>query len=825
MTDLRIVDAPVLLQESITDDVKMPTGGLGNYAISLGDIVWYVVQKEQLASKNYVDTSSKGVQYKLDTHIADKTNPHQVTKAQVGLGNVDNTADIDKPVSNAVSSAIITATTDMATKAYVNSKDGDLTTLTTTDKTSLVKAINEVVSVKADKATTLAGYGISDAYTKSEIDTNYNGVKTLYEKNVEAGAGANGWDANLVAYGEITQKQINDGLESIAQLLTIKNPRNGMRVYVKSYHAGLNKGGGTFVYDATKTNVNDGIVINGWVRTNFEIVYPEMFGAIADGTLHPVQEWTVAGSNPYYKDLAAIQVDYPHVTDLTDSIDWAAVVKAFGVSNAVNFGDDKNHYVINKIIQPNSNQRIIGNFAAIRQTKGNTQIFDPSNKTNVRISGIKFIGMGVTDFNNSPGSRSDGVYAFQAKGLTVENCLFKGLSHSALTCTESENVKFVNNKVVGLGASNLTAVTSHSNVGVVIDRKCNNAIVENNNITDTAMGIQTGSLCENVKLHKNEIKNITGQHAIYAGAAQTNLLIDGNQIQSTSLAGIKVQTYDVEAKETTNVTVANNQINDVGGDGILIDNTTASPAYLSVNVNIIGNNVKNAGQDGINARYVKRGLIANNIVDTTRREGITYSGGIDVKVDNNTVSKAGNNGIIEIFASTRCIVSNNKIIDPSVNNTTSQKYGIIIVSNATALTLHNNTIVDTQSKMQYGIFVENGDVATMTVTSNKVSGATDAGLRKVATTTAFKYYANNVFEGRLGATIGVDSVPYQIGNTGRTFFAAAMPTSGNFLKGDYVTNNAPSISANSVVVGWLRLTNGSNHVLNTDWVAIKQSTV
>ena len=200
MADLRIVDAPVLLQESITDDVKMPTGGLGNYAISLGDIVWYVVQKEQLASKNYVDTSSKGVQYKLDTHIADKTNPHQVTKVQVGLGNVDNTADVDKPVSNAVESAIITATTDMATKAYVNSKDGDLTTLTTTDKTSLVKAINEVVSVKADKATTLVGYGISDAYTKSEIDTNYSGVKTLYDKNAAvAGAGANGWTDQLIA--------------------------------------------------------------------------------------------------------------------------------------------------------------------------------------------------------------------------------------------------------------------------------------------------------------------------------------------------------------------------------------------------------------------------------------------------------------------------------------------------------------------------------------------------------------------------------------------------------------------------------------------------
>ena len=251
MADLRIVDAPVLLQESITDDVKMPTGGLGNFSIRLGDIVWYVVTKEQLANKNYVDTSSKGVKDSLDEHIADKANPHQVTKAQVGLGNVDNTADIDKPVSNAVSSAIITATTDMATKAYVNSKDGDLTTLKTADKTNLVKAVNEIHDVT----------------------------------NVEAGAGANGWTDTLIAVSEnINQRQINDGLESVAQLAGIKNPRNGMRVFVKSYHAGLGKGGGTFVYDDSKTNINNGVtVFNGWVRNDVKFFTPEMAGAKADG--------------------------------------------------------------------------------------------------------------------------------------------------------------------------------------------------------------------------------------------------------------------------------------------------------------------------------------------------------------------------------------------------------------------------------------------------------------------------------------------------------------------------------------------------------------
>lgn len=42
----------------------------------------------------------------LTSHIDNKNNPHEVTKEQVGLGNVDNTSDMDKPVSTAQSDAI-----------------------------------------------------------------------------------------------------------------------------------------------------------------------------------------------------------------------------------------------------------------------------------------------------------------------------------------------------------------------------------------------------------------------------------------------------------------------------------------------------------------------------------------------------------------------------------------------------------------------------------------------------------------------------------------------------------------------------------------------
>lgn len=46
------------------------------------------------------------VQTNLDNHEADTSNPHAVTKSQVGLSNVDNTSDVDKPVSTAQQSAI-----------------------------------------------------------------------------------------------------------------------------------------------------------------------------------------------------------------------------------------------------------------------------------------------------------------------------------------------------------------------------------------------------------------------------------------------------------------------------------------------------------------------------------------------------------------------------------------------------------------------------------------------------------------------------------------------------------------------------------------------
>ena len=63
------------------------------------------------------------VQTNLETHINNKSNPHKVNKAQVGLGNVDNTSDANKPISTATQNALndkFSATEGNTLKQIVN---------------------------------------------------------------------------------------------------------------------------------------------------------------------------------------------------------------------------------------------------------------------------------------------------------------------------------------------------------------------------------------------------------------------------------------------------------------------------------------------------------------------------------------------------------------------------------------------------------------------------------------------------------------------------------------------------------------------------------
>lgn len=64
----------------------------------------------------------------LNNHISDYHNPHKVTKAQVGLSDVDNTSDADKPVSNATQTEL----DKKANQTEINRLQQTITNLQTT---------------------------------------------------------------------------------------------------------------------------------------------------------------------------------------------------------------------------------------------------------------------------------------------------------------------------------------------------------------------------------------------------------------------------------------------------------------------------------------------------------------------------------------------------------------------------------------------------------------------------------------------------------------------------------------------------------------------
>jgi len=117
---MAIVERDVVLQSKDADGnqtIDFPITRLANVE-NTADVKAALENEDYLA---IIDSSDNGQMKKIpaeafakytsdsrgmEAHIKNKENPHSVTKEQVGLGNVDNTTDADKPISTAVQNAL-----------------------------------------------------------------------------------------------------------------------------------------------------------------------------------------------------------------------------------------------------------------------------------------------------------------------------------------------------------------------------------------------------------------------------------------------------------------------------------------------------------------------------------------------------------------------------------------------------------------------------------------------------------------------------------------------------------------------------------------------
>lgn len=162
------------------------------------------------------------VQTNLETHINNKSNPHEVNKDQVGLGNVDNTSDANKPISTATQNALnskFNASDGNALKQTIENMpnlvvtEGKLSHKNNGISLSLIQqdlkdqANADSILLKFNPATdSTAGIILPSDKTKiDKIITNGNGTKYLSDNGTykEVSGGSSSSDINIIELRDI----------------------------------------------------------------------------------------------------------------------------------------------------------------------------------------------------------------------------------------------------------------------------------------------------------------------------------------------------------------------------------------------------------------------------------------------------------------------------------------------------------------------------------------------------------------------------------------------------------------------------------------------
>lgn len=93
---------PVLFTKSSIGAITV-NGQITNIDLQAGNVIEFTLSDNSTVE---IDLSALDQAQGLADHIADSDNPHGVTAEQLNLGNVNNTADIDKPISDSQQQAL-----------------------------------------------------------------------------------------------------------------------------------------------------------------------------------------------------------------------------------------------------------------------------------------------------------------------------------------------------------------------------------------------------------------------------------------------------------------------------------------------------------------------------------------------------------------------------------------------------------------------------------------------------------------------------------------------------------------------------------------------
>lgn len=398
----------------------------------------YVTEHGDYATSEEFNSSVSALNSSLSSHTSNTSNPHSVTKAQVGLGNVDNTSDANKPISTATQNAL---------------------------------------DLKADK---------SDTYTKSEVDAKVSSVYRFMGSvatvdalpadatvgdtyNVEADGSNYAWDGTDW-----------DKLSETVDLTPYLTKEDAAKTYETIESANLHKNNTSNPHNVTKAQVGLGNVdntsdANKPISTATQTALDKKQDTLTAGTNITITGTTISAKDTTYTAGDGIKIENGIISNTRVSAEWGNVTGDItaqeDLQSALNLKADKSDTYTKSEVDgaiktvDDKVQKNTGGIATLNTNKANASDLSSHTSNTSNPHGVTKAQVGLGNVDNTADLDKPISTATQAALDEKQNALTAGTGIKLETDTVSITDDVVTNKTQTTGGSFSVGNTTGKNTG------------------------------------------------------------------------------------------------------------------------------------------------------------------------------------------------------------------------------------------------------------------------------------------------------------------------------------------------------------------------